>query len=122
MPSIFLARPWTRGVDRGFKIGEFPDKSQQATSFKYAAHLLTHLGQRDLAFSGVDFLNGFKNYAQPVTGNMTHCRKIKNKTSGALSNGAVEKFMQFVSRRFIDIASGSDNKNLTTSFSMYRHH
>jgi hypothetical protein len=29
--------------------------------------------------------------------------------------------MQFVGRHFIDIASGSDDKHLTTGFGMYRH-
>ena len=121
MLSLFSAGPWACGVDCGFKIVEFPDQFQQSAGFKYTTHLLTHLGQHDLSFSGLDSLNGFENDAQTVTRDMTKCRKIENKVGGAFSNRAVEKFMQFVGRHFIDIASGSDNKNLTTGFRMYRH-
>ncbi len=121
MSSNFSTAPWADGVNCGFKIGEFSDQSQKSTGLKHTAHLFTQLSQHDLPFSRLNFLNRFKNDAQTVTGNMTEGRKIENKPVGTLSNRAVEKFMQFVGRHFIDIASGSDDKHLTTGFGMYRH-
>lgn len=121
MPAIFSADLWIRGVHCRLKIGELADQSQQPTGLKYTAYLLTHLGQHDLPFAGLDVLNGFENDAQTVTGDVTQRRKIKHKPRGAFSNRTVEKFMQLVGRHFVDIAPGSDNQYLTTGFSMYRH-
>lgn len=121
MHSIFSTYLDTRGIDRDFKISEFSDQSQEATGLKYTAHLLTHLGQYDLPFSGLNFLSGFENHPQAVTRDMAKARKIKDKPGYAFSYRVIEQFMQLVGRHFIDIATGSDNKYLSTNFSMYRH-
>ena len=121
MYSIFSTYLGARGIDRDFKISKFSDQPQKSTGLKYTADLLTHLGQYDLPFSELNFLNGFENHTQAVTGNMAKDRKIKNKSSYAFSYRAVEKLMQLVSSHFINIATGPDNKYLTTNFSMYRH-
>jgi hypothetical protein len=121
MSSTFSNGRWTCGMDCGFKIGKFSDQPQKSTGLKYAAHLLTQLGHNDLPFSGLNFLNGFENNAQAVTGDMTKGRKIKNKPGGTFRYRIVEQLVQLVGRHFIDVASDSDNKHLTTGFSMYRH-
>ncbi len=121
MYSNFSTYLDTRGIDRDFKISEFSDQSQEATGLKYTAHLLTHLGQYDLPFSGLNFLSGFENHPQAVTRDMAKARKIKDKPGYAFGYRVIEQFMQLVGRHFIDIATGSDNKYLSTNFSMYRH-
>ena len=121
MYSIFSTYLGTRGIDRDFKISEFSDQSQETTGLKYTTHLLTHLGQYDCAFSGLNFLSGFENHPQTVTRDMAKVRKIKDKPGYAFSYRVIEQFMQLVGSHFIDIAAGSDNKYLSTNFSMYRH-
>ncbi len=121
MYSFFSTDLGTRGLNCEFKISKFSDQSQEATGLKYTANLLTHLGQYDLPFSGLDFFNGFEDHTQAVTRYMAKYRKIKNKSCYAFSYCAIEQFMQLVSSHFINIATGSDNKYLTTDFSIYRH-
>lgn len=121
MPSQFLSDSCTRGIDCGFKLSKFFDQSQKATRLKYTTHLLTHLGQHDLPFSGLNLLNGFENHTQAVTGYMAKDRKIKNKAGYAFCYRPIKQFMQLASRHFVDIATGSDNKYLATDFSVYRH-
>ena len=121
MSSIFSNYLGTRGIDRDFKISEFSDQPQEATSFKYTANLLTHLGQYDLPFSGLNFLSGFENHPQAVTRDVAKNRKIKNKPRYAFRDRVIEQLVQLVGRHFTNIATGSDNKHLTTNFSMYRH-
>lgn len=121
MSSIFSTYLGTRGIDRDFKISKFSDQSQEATGLKYTAHLLTHFGQYDLPFAGLNFLSGFEKHTQAVTGDMAKDRKVKNKPGYAFSYRIVEQFMQLVGSHFTNIATGSDNKYLTTDFSMYRH-
>jgi hypothetical protein len=121
MSSIFLTYLSTRSIDCDFKISKFSDQSQKTTGLKYAANLLTHFSQYDLSFSGLNFFNSFENHPQAVTGDMAKDRKIKDKPGDAFSYRVVEQFMQLVCSHFINIATGSDNKYLTTDFSMYRH-
>jgi hypothetical protein len=121
MSSFFSTDLGTRGLDGDFKISKFSDQSQEATGLKYTANLLTHFGQYDLPFSGLNFLSGFENHTQAVTGYMAKDRKIKDKPGDAFSYRTIEQFMQLVGSHFVDIATGSDNKYLTTDFSMYRH-
>jgi hypothetical protein len=121
MSSIFSTYLGTRGIDRDFKISKFSNQSQEATGFKYTADLLTHLGQYDLPFSGLNFLSGFENHPQAVTGDMAKNRKIKDKPGDAFSYRIIEQLVQLVGSHFTNIATGSDNKHLTTDFSMYRH-
>jgi len=121
MSSIFSTYLGTRGIDRDFKISKFSDQSQEATCLKYTANLLTHLGQYDLPFAGLNFLSGFEKHPQAVTGDMAKDREIKDKAGYAFRYRIVEQFMQLVGSHFIDITTGSDNKYLTTDFSMYRH-
>ena len=121
MSFIFSTYLGTRGIDRDFKISKFSDQSQEATGLKYTANLLTHLGQYDLPFSGLNFLSGFENHTQAVTGDMAKDRKIKNKPGYAFSYRVIKQLMQLVGSHFINITTGSDNKYLTTDFSMYRH-
>jgi hypothetical protein len=121
MYSFFSTYLGNRGIDCGFKIAKFSDQVQKATGLKYTPHLLTHFSQDDLPFSGLDSIDCFENDTQAVTGDVTQDRKIKNKSGCAFGNRTVEKFMQLVGSHFINIAPGSDNKHLTTSFNMYRH-
>ncbi len=121
MPSLFSTYLGTCGIDGDFKISKFSDQSQEATGLKYTADLLAHLGQYDLPFSGLNFLNGFENHTQAVTGNMTKERKIKNKPGYAFSYRVIKQLIQLVGSHFINITTGSDNKYLTTDFSLYRH-
>ena len=108
-------------MDCGVKIGKFSDQAQKAAGVKYTANLLTHPSQYDLPFSRLNFLNGFENYTQAVTGNMTKDRKIQNKPGNAFSYRSIKQFMQLAGRRFINIATWADNKYLTTDFSLDRH-
>ena len=119
--SFFSTYLCARGVDGGFKISKFSDQSQEATGLEYTANLLPHLGQYDLPFSGLNFFSGFEKHTQAVTGYMAQDRKIKDKPGYALSYRAIKQFMKLVGSHFINIATGSDNKYLTTDFSMYRH-
>ena len=121
MHSIFSTYLGTRGVDGDFKISKFSDQSQKPTGLKYTANLLPHLGQYDLPFSGLNFLNGFENHTQAVTGDMAKDRKIKDEPSYAFSYRVIEQFMQLVGGHFINIATGSDNNYPPTNFSMNRH-
>jgi hypothetical protein len=121
MSSFFSTDLGTRGLDGDFKISKFSDQSQEATGLKYTANLLTHFGQYDLPFSGLNFLNGFENHTQAITGDVAQDRKIKNKPGHAFSYRVVKQFMQLVGSHLINITTGSDNKYLTTDFSMYRH-
>jgi hypothetical protein len=121
MSSIFSTNLGTRGIDGDFKISEFSDQSQKPTGLKYTANLLTHLGQYDLPFAGLNFLNGFEDHTQAVTGYMAKYRKIKDKPRYAFRYRVIEQLMQLVGSHFIDITTGSDNKYLTTDFSIYRH-
>jgi hypothetical protein len=121
MSSIFSTYLGTRGIDGDFKISKFSDQPQETTSLKYTANLLIHLGQYDLPFSGLNFLSGFENHTQAVTGDMAKDRKIKDKPGYAFSYRVIEQFMQFGGRYFINVATGADNKYLSTNFSLYRH-
>lgn len=121
MYSIFSTDLGTHGINGDFKISKFFDQPQEATGLKYTANLFTHLGQYDLPFSGLNFLNGFENHTQTITGDVAQDRKIKNKSGHAFSYRPIEQFMQLVGSHFINITTGSDNKYLTTNFSMYRH-
>ncbi len=121
MSSIFLTYLGTRGIDGDFKISKFSDQSQEATGLKYTANLLIHLGQYNLPFSGLYLLGGFENHPQAVTGYMAKDRKIKDKPRYAFRYRVIEQLMQLVGSHFINIATGPDNKYLTTDFSMYRH-
>ena len=121
MSSIFSTYLGTRGVDRDFKIRKFSDQPQKPTGLKYTADLLAHRGQYDLPFSGLNFLSSFENHTQAITGDMAKDRKIKNKPGYAFSYRVIKQLMQLVGSHFINITTGSDNKYLTTNFSMYRH-
>jgi hypothetical protein len=121
MYSICSTYLGTRGIDGDFKVSKFFDQSQEATGLKYTANLFTHLGQYDMPFSGLNFLNGFENHTQAITGDVAQDRKIKNKPGYAFSDRVVKQLMQLVGSHFINITTGSDNKYLTTDFSMYRH-
>ena len=121
MSSIFLTDLSTRSIDCDFKISKFSDQPQKPTGLKYTANLLTHFCQYDLSFSGLNFFNSFENHPQAVTRDMAKDRKIKDKPGYAFSYRVIEQFMQLVGSQFTNIATGSDNKYLSTNFSMYRH-
>lgn len=121
MLSIFSIYLSASRIDRDVKISEFSDQSQKSTGLKYTAHLLTHLGQYDLPFSGLKFLRGFENHPQAVTRDMAKARKVKDQPGYAFSYRGIEQFLQVVGSHFINIATGADNKYLSANLSMYRH-
>ena len=104
-----------------FKITEIVDQTEKTTGLKYTTDLVTHFRSHNLALSGLNFANRFKDHPQPVARYMTEHGKVKYQSRDALRDSVIQQLIQLLGGHFIKVANGTNDQGLFSGFGLYRH-